>query len=114
MPTALATVTLVSQVPGNPTKLNLDAFTPPGPGRDLVIMNCDNCHPWVCAIRGQRTLAHWQYVEDFHRYNWQVVLPDDEWDPLFSYLEKNFNDQKPEPDLPPELQGFGCTLASLR
>ncbi|MCL5950135.1 MAG: hypothetical protein M1132_00195 [Chloroflexi bacterium] len=28
---------------------------------------------------------------------------------LFAYLEVNFSDQQPEPRLPPEFQGLGCS-----
>src|SRR5512143_881264 len=31
-------------------RVNLDTFAPRGKGRDLVIMNCDYCHSWVCAV----------------------------------------------------------------
>ncbi len=95
-------------------KVNLDAFAPPGSGRDLVIMNCDYCHIWTCAIMGQRTLDHWVMVEDMHRGNNWVDLPDADWNTLFTYLETNFNDQKAEPVLPPILVQHGCTDVGFR
>ncbi len=95
-------------------KVNLDEFAPPGRGRDLVIMNCDYCHPWVCALRNQRTLDHWQMVEDVHRGREWVLLSDDDWNTLFLYLERNFNDQKPEPNFPPAFQQAGCTHSAYR
>ncbi len=96
-------------------KVNLDTFSPPGRGRDLLIMNCDNCHPFVCAFRGQRTLGHWQMVEDVHRgRGWGFDIPQDDWDEIFTYLEKNFNDQVPEPTLPSAFQTAGCTQPSIR
>jgi hypothetical protein len=94
--------------------VDLDSFAPPGEGRDLVIMNCDYCHSWICALRGQRTLDHWMAVEFNHMERRWVELPDHDWDVLFTYLEKNFNDQKPVPDFPPAFQQAGCTHSSLR
>lgn len=114
---ARATVTPVpasGPVTGFTEKVNLDEFAPPGSGRDLVILNCDYCHSFVCAVRGQRTLDHWMLVEDVHRGRGWVILSDEDWDTLFSYLEQNFNDQKPEPKLPPALQQAGCTHSSFR
>lgn len=95
-------------------RVNLDEFAPRGRGRDLVIMNCDNCHSWVCAIQGQRTFDHWMLVEDVHQGRGWVILSGDDWDTLFRYLENNFNDQKPEPKLPLAFQGAGCTHSSYR
>ena len=95
-------------------KVNLDDFAPPGPGRDLVIMNCDYCHSWVCAVRNQRTLDHWVLVENVHSERGWVILSDGDWRTLFNYLEQNFNDQKPEPALPPAFKDAGCTHSTFR
>jgi mono/diheme cytochrome c family protein len=92
-------------------KLNLDEFTPPGVGRDLVIGSCGVCHAFVCAIRGQRTAEHWKNVK--HGHEGRVPgLTDEEYDALFAYLVENFNDTKPEPKLPPLLQQLGCSAAA--
>lgn len=106
--------TAVGPTSGFTEKVNLDEFSPPGRGRDLVIMNCDYCHPWICALRNQRTLDHWTMVEDVHKGREWVILSDDDWNTLFLYLERNFNDQKPEPDFPPVFQKAGCTHSSYR
>lgn len=95
-------------------KVNLDAFAPPSRGRDLVIMNCDYCHSWVCAVRNQRTLDHWVLVENVHSGRGWVLLSDEDWRALFNYLEQNFNDRKPEPNLPPAFKDAGCTHSSYR
>lgn len=119
-PTLRPNVVAPTQASSGPTsgyteKVNLDEFSPPGPGRDLLIMNCDSCHPWVCALRGQRTLDHWHMVEDVHtrmstfRGSELIPLSSQDWNTLFSYLEKNFSDQQPEPNLPPAFQQAGCT-----
>jgi hypothetical protein len=89
-------------------KLDLDAFAPPGPERDLLVQNCGICHSFVCALRGQRTAEHWQAVRQNMRYK-VGSLDDRAYDALFAYLAANFNDQKPEPVLPPEFQDLGCS-----
>jgi hypothetical protein len=112
-PTATPTAA-IGPASGFTERVNLDEIAPPGPGRDLVIMNCDYCHSWVCTVRGQRTLDHWVMVEDVHLGRGWVILPDQEWNTLFNYLEKNFNDQKPEPVLPPIFALAGCTHSTFR
>lgn len=104
----------VGPVSGYTEKVNLDEFSPPGIGRDLVIMNCDYCHSWICTLRGQRTLDHWMAVELNHKARRWVELSDEDWDVLFLYLERNFNDEKPVPNFPPVFQQAGCTHSSLR
>jgi hypothetical protein len=89
-------------------KINLDEIAPPGRERDLVVLNCGTCHSFICAFRGQRTVEHWQTVKQDMRDK-VSQLSDQDYDALFAYLETNFNDQKPEPDLPPELQQLGCS-----
>ncbi len=95
-------------------RVNLDEIAPRGRGRDLVIMNCDYCHSWVCAVRGQRTVDHWIMVEDVHLGRGWVILSDEDWNTLFKYLESNFNDEKPEPKLPPAFKDAGCTHSTYR
>lgn len=101
-------------VSGYTEKVNLDEIAPSGPGRDLVIMNCDYCHSWICTVRGQRTLDHWVMVEDVHRGRGWVLLSDKDWDTLFIYLETNFDDRHPEPTLPPIFALAGCTHSTFR
>ncbi len=108
--------------PGTPTphvdaspvytlKVNLDEIGPAGPGRDLTIMNCDYCHSWTCAVRGQRTTNHWRAVAETHKVMSRVILRDDDWTTLFSYLEQNFDDHHPVPALPTVYQDLGCSYA---
>ncbi len=94
-------------------KVNLDTFAPRGSGRDLVIMNCDYCHPWVCTLQGRRTVDVWTTVEYTHRETLRVHLSDQDWNRLFSYLKDNFNDVKPEPQLPPAYDMVQCVHDSL-
>lgn len=96
------------------TRVNLDAMAPPGTGRDLLMMNCGNCHSFVCAFRGQRTLGHWELVLRMHKAEHWVYMDENELEFLFSYLEANFNDQKPVPEIPDVLADQGCTTPALR
>lgn len=89
-------------------RLNLDEFLPPGKGRDLLIMNCGSCHSFVCAVRGQRGVGHWEQLRRQHRGN-VPGLPDEDYSVLFAYLSENLNDTQPEPKLPPQLAEQGCS-----
>lgn len=96
------------------TRVNLDALAPPGQARDMLIFQCSNCHPFVCAMRGQRTQGHWDLVRLTHVERGWVDMSDQDLDLLFGYLEANFNDKKPLPDIPPALADQGCTTPPLR
>lgn len=109
-PSGVATVEPATPVQGGGAnqKLNLDDLAPPGRGRDLVLENCGSCHPFFCPFLGQKTVGHWKTV----RANHKVRVPNlsaEDLNILFTYLEENFNDQKPEPNLPPELQQLSCS-----
>ncbi len=106
-PAATAAPTSASTT-GQPGKVNIDAIAPPAPGRDLLFDNCTSCHSWVCAVVGQRSAGAWQTVKTTHRQR-VTALSDQDYNTLFDYLSSNFNDQKPQPDLPPELASQGCT-----
>lgn len=84
-----------------------DEILPPGEGRDLLINNCSACHPFVCAVRGQRSVQHWEGIKVNHRGE-VTGLADEDYDALFAYLAENFNDTKPEPDLPSYLRELQC------
>jgi hypothetical protein len=88
----------------------MDEIFPPGyqTERDLVIFTCGNCHTWVCTVRGQRTVEHWRTVQATHESLFPA-LSDEQLELLFDFLAEHFNDTKPEPDLPAELQTLGCT-----
>jgi len=80
----------------------------------MLILQCSNCHPFVCAFRGQRTSGHWDLVELTHVERGWIDLNQQDLELLFGYLESNFNDQKPEPVIPPALADQGCTTPPLR
>jgi cytochrome c5 len=86
---------------------NLANLFPPGPGRDMVLSTCGSCHPAACVARGQRTAARWDSFEKGHKDKLPSTSSAD-LDVMFSYLKANFNDTKPEPQIPASyLQG--CT-----
>ena len=99
---------LASSTPQSGDKINLDAIAPPGRERDLILENCGTCHSFICPFRGQRTVEHWQTIKQDMRDK-VSQLSEQDYAALFAYLETNFNDQKPEPNLPPELQQLGCS-----
>jgi mono/diheme cytochrome c family protein len=102
-------------VPATPTagstsqKVDLNKVFPPGEGRDLVLSNCVACHSFVCSVRGQRPAGHWETVKIGHRAK-VPALNDADFDALFAYLTANFNDTKPEPELPEALLKIGCNV----
>lgn len=105
-PTATVTTTASS---GATTRLNLDTFLPRGQARDLFLNNCTACHSFVCAVLGQRTIEHWEYIKRTHRTLITSPISDADYGLVFTYLEQNFSDSQPEPELPPELIGGSCT-----
>ncbi len=88
----------------------MDEIFPPGyeRERDLVIYTCGSCHAWACAVIGQRPVEHWKTVQANHKDK-ASGLDDEEYTLLFDFLAENFNDTKPEPDLPEALRDQGCT-----
>jgi hypothetical protein len=86
----------------------MNKIFPPGPGKDLVFSNCTGCHSFVCSIIGQRTADAWNKIKTTHRKR-VSALSDADFGALFDYLAANFNDQKPVPELPPELAQMGCS-----
>lgn len=87
---------------------NLSKVFPDGPGRDKVMNTCGSCHPLVCVTRGQRTPEQWQNIKSSHRDK-LTNAPAADLDAMFQYLAANFNDKKPEPQVPAELAQQGCT-----
>ncbi len=107
-PTSAPAIRVPVSSPGSAPKLNLDEIAPPDQGRDLLVQNCGACHSFICAFRGQRSVDHWQTIKQDMRDK-VSVLDDQDYDTLFAYLEANFDDHKPEPNLPPEFQDLGCS-----
>ncbi len=105
-PTATAALSTIASSQGATTSANgatyrvdMDKIFPPGKGRDLVLNNCTACHNFVRVVIGQRDHGGWLAVRASMgpRVN---SLSKQDLDDLFGYLEANFNDTKPVPDLP--------------
>jgi hypothetical protein len=86
--------------------VNLEEILPGRPG-ELVFNNCTGCHSIVCSVIGQRTIEQWETVKRGHRDKVPGVS-DEDYDLLFTFLEDNFNNTKPEPALPQRLLDLGC------
>ena len=87
---------------------NMSSIFPPGPGKDMVLSTCGTCHSVACAATGQRTKDRWDNIEKSHKDKLTGYSSKDV-DTMFAYMKTNFNDSKPEPTIPAELQGQGCT-----
>lgn len=92
--------------PTEPFRL-ADVF-PAGRGRDKVLGACGSCHALVCVTRGQRTGERWENIKTSHKDKLTDSSGTD-LDEMFSYLKTNFNETKPEPQVPAELLQQGCT-----
>jgi cytochrome c5 len=91
-----------------PQQVSLADVFPPGPGRDLVFDTCGSCHPVACSAIGQRTAQRWESIRDGHTDTLTGYSSADV-ETMFLYLSENFNDSKPEPQIPPEFLQPGCT-----
>jgi hypothetical protein len=85
-----------------PNKLDMNAIFPEGPGRDLVLNNCQNCHTIVPIVVLQMEEDAWNRSGLDHRER-VIGLPDDDFKTLYDYLKANFNPSRPVPKLPQEL-----------
>jgi len=87
---------------GSGYSVDMDAIFPQGPGRSLVLNNCQNCHTWVPIVILQMNEQEWDRWSREHRQRVEG-LADDEFSTLLSYLKVNFNPNTPVPELPPAL-----------
>ena len=87
---------------GKSEKVNLDQIFPAGPGRNLVLNNCVNCHTITPIVVLQLTKEAWERSGRDHRER-VYALNDAEFGTLYDYLMVNFNPSKPVPQLPKEL-----------
>jgi len=83
-------------------KVNLDEIFPKGRGRELVLNNCTACHTFVPIVTLQMTKDSWERNRGIHRER-VPNLTDDEISALYSYLEANFNPNRPPAKLPQAL-----------
>lgn len=93
---------------GSAQPANAASLFPAGDGRQLVLDTCGSCHPVACSARGQRTPAQWDRIRESHADK-VSALTKAQMDTLYTYLKANFNDTRPEPQIPAELLQQGCT-----
>ena len=87
---------------GKSSKLNMDEIFPPGPGRDLVLSDCTNCHTITPIVLVQMTReARERWARD-HKER-VYAMSDADFKVLTEYLIENFSPGKPIPQLPKEL-----------
>ncbi len=88
------------------TKINLNEYFPPGPGRDLTLESCMGCHSVAPIVIARKTKGEWDSNAVEHRGN-VSRLSDAEYKQIYDYLTATFYPGKPVPKLPPELlRGF--------
>ena len=87
---------------GGPMKVNLDEIFPQGPGRDLVLENCQNCHTFVPIVVLQMDKDAWHRNSLDHRDR-VTTLTDEQFKTVYEYLTTNFGPHRPVPRLPKEL-----------
>ncbi len=85
-----------------PVQIDINAIFPAGPGRELLLNNCQNCHTWVPVVVLQMNEQEWNRWAVEHRGR-VSGLTDDEFATLQTYLITNFNPSTPVPELPPAL-----------
>jgi hypothetical protein len=87
---------------GAPERIDMEAIFPPGPGRELVLNNCQNCHTFVPIVVLQMEKDAWQRNSIDHRER-VTSVSDEEFKLMYEYLVANFNPDRPVPELPKEL-----------
>lgn len=81
---------------------NIRDVFPEGPGRELVLANCQSCHVLVPILVLRMDEAAWYRSSIEHRERVEG-LSDDEFDVLYDYLTTTFTPDRPIPNLPPAL-----------
>jgi hypothetical protein len=89
-----------------PGALDMNAIFPPGPGRELVLNNCTNCHSIVPIVTGKKAKPAWDSIKANHLQRVSGMNRDDV-NVVFDYLVANFGPNNPEPQLPRELLEAG-------
>ena len=92
----------VAAKPASPDHVDLDAIFPQGPGRDLVLNNCQNCHTFVPIVVLQMDADAWKRNSVDHRPRIPSVS-DADFAAIYAYLPQHFNPGRPVPELPKEL-----------
>lgn len=82
-----------------PAKADFATIFPPGPGRDLVLENCQSCHLLTPIIVLQMEKDAWHRNSLDHRPR-VSALTDEEFRTVYEYLPKHFGPHRPVPELP--------------
>jgi mono/diheme cytochrome c family protein len=85
-----------------PIKVDLDAIFPQGPGRELVLGSCQNCHTFVPIVILQMDKDAWRRNSLDHRER-VATLSDEQFQQAYAYLSEHFGPHRPVPQLPPDL-----------
>ena len=85
-----------------PIRVNIDAIFPAGPGRDLVLNNCQSCHVWVPIVILRMDENAWHRNSLEHRSRVEA-LDDELFEILYDYLSSTFTPERPVPELPQAL-----------
>jgi mono/diheme cytochrome c family protein len=89
-------------VDSGPLTVDLDAIFPAGPGRDLLLNNCQTCHTWVPIVVLRMDEAAW-YRNGLNHRGRVEALSDDDFETLYAYLSSTFTPERPVPALPDAL-----------
>jgi cytochrome c5 len=90
---------------GTKTVVDMNALFPPGPGRELVLSNCTNCHSIAPIVLSRFDEGGWRNHRAQHSQR-VPGLSEAEKDQVWLYLVKSFPPDRQLPELPPEmLQG---------
>ena len=81
---------------------NIRDVFPDGPGRELVLENCQSCHVLVPILVLRMDEAAWYRSGIEHRERVEG-LTDQEFEILYDYLTSEFPPDRPIPTLPPAL-----------
>lgn len=92
----------VAATPASSGTVDLDGIFPQGPGRDLVLNNCQNCHTFVPIVVLQMDADAWKRNSVDHRPRIPNVS-DADFATMYEYLPQHFNPARPVPELPREL-----------
>ncbi len=87
---------------GGARPFNIRDVFPAGPGRQLVLDNCQSCHVLVPILVLRMDSAAWHRNGIEHRERVEG-LNDDEFELLYDYLASTFTPDRPIPELPAAL-----------
>ena len=102
-PTPTPATTPVPATPWTPPSgsLNITDYFPPGPGRELVITVCQNCHNLVRLLVARKSPQAWEgFVMGHHEAE---LLSEDTKRLVIAYVTANFGPDDPVPQIPTEL-----------